>query len=49
MATGYYKNPGKTAEDFVLHEDGNVWFHTGKEALLYRGVPLGRGSWKRVL
>ncbi|CAE8607106.1 unnamed protein product [Polarella glacialis] len=27
--TGYYKMPEKSAEDFVRHSDGKIWFHTG--------------------
>ncbi|CAE8742157.1 unnamed protein product [Polarella glacialis] len=27
--TGYYKLPEKSAEDFVRHSDGKIWFHTG--------------------
>ena len=26
---GYYKLPKETAEAFVLHPDGKIWFHTG--------------------
>ena len=26
--------PEKTAEDFVLHADGKVWFHTGDVGLM---------------
>lgn len=26
---GYYNMPEKTAEDFVCHSDGKIWFHTG--------------------
>jgi len=26
---GYYKLPEKTAEDFITHSDGKIWFHTG--------------------
>jgi long-chain acyl-CoA synthetase len=26
---GYYKLPKETAEAFILHPDGKIWFHTG--------------------
>merc|ERR1712224_852219 len=29
IATGYYKLPNRTAEDFRMHADGSIWFHTG--------------------
>jgi long-chain acyl-CoA synthetase len=34
VAKGYYKNPEKTAEDFKVHKDGKVWFHTGDIGVL---------------
>eukprot|EP00440_Ansanella_granifera_P010633 gb/GFBE01011539.1/.p1 GENE.gb/GFBE01011539.1/~~gb/GFBE01011539.1/.p1 ORF type:complete len:732 (+),score=136.08 gb/GFBE01011539.1/:1-2196(+) len=27
--SGYYKMPEKSAEDFIVHPDGKIWFHTG--------------------
>jgi len=29
VSKGYFEMPDKTAEDFVKHDDGKVWFHTG--------------------
>jgi len=40
---GYYKMPEKTAEDFIKHADGNLWFHTGDI-----GVMLKDGNLKIV-
>ena len=29
VTLGYFKNPGKTAEDFEVDRNGQRWFHTG--------------------
>lgn len=29
VTKGYFKNPGKTAEDFEVDGNGQRWFHTG--------------------
>lgn len=29
MAEGYYKNPEKTKEEFIVDEDGRRWFKSG--------------------
>merc|ERR1711935_49250 len=40
---GYFKDDDKTAEDFILHDDGKIWFHTGDI-----GVMLKDGNLKIV-
>jgi long-chain acyl-CoA synthetase len=34
VASGYYKMPEKSAEDFPVHADGKKWFHTGDVGLM---------------
>lgn len=40
VTQGYYKMPEKTAEDFVRHPDGKVWFHTGDVGVLQESGTL---------
>ena len=35
IATGYYKMPEKTAEDFYRDKDGTRWFKTGDIGEMY--------------
>ena len=35
VSRGYYKMPEKTAEDFIAHEDGKVYFHTGDIGVMH--------------
>jgi long-chain acyl-CoA synthetase len=35
VASGYYKLPEQTAEDFRPHSDGKTWFHTGDIGVMH--------------
>ncbi|OQE20858.1 hypothetical protein PENFLA_c015G09031 [Penicillium flavigenum] len=34
LQQGYYQNPGKTREDMRVNEDGDLWIHSGDEAIM---------------
>ena len=40
IATGYYKMPEKTKEDFFKGEDGTRWFRTGDIGEIYEDGTL---------
>ncbi|KNC84329.1 hypothetical protein SARC_03453 [Sphaeroforma arctica JP610] len=40
IASGYYKMPEKTAEEFIADESGKVWFHTGDIGQVHKSGTL---------